>query len=62
VDTWSWLAIFAIVEITMWWCYNWRPSGILYVVVFGLIVILSMLIKDLTVDGTSVNIECMPLI
>jgi hypothetical protein len=31
------------------------------VVVFGLIVILSMSIKDRTINGTSVEIERMPL-
>jgi hypothetical protein len=61
VDTWSRLAIFAIVENNHGIMNNWRPGGILYVDGVVTIVILSVSIKDRTVVGTSVEIERMPL-
>ena len=63
MDTEAWLAIFAIMENNHGVLSKWRPGGILYANGVGLTMLIpSMLIKDCTVVGTSIKIECMPLI
>ena len=62
MDTEAWLAIFAIMENNHGVLSKWRPGGILYANGVGLTMLIpSMLIKDCTVVGTSVEIERMPL-
>ena len=62
MDTIAWLDIFAIVENNHGVLSKQRLGRILYANGVGLaILIMSMLIKDHTVVGTSVEIERMPL-
>ena len=62
MDTRAWLAIFAIVKNNHGVLSKWRPGGILYANGVGLaMLILSVSIKDRTIVGTSIEIECMPL-
>jgi hypothetical protein len=62
VDTWSWLAIFSIMENNHVMMNNWRPRGILYVGGVMTIVIPSVLIKDQIVEGPLVMLNtCLSL-
>jgi hypothetical protein len=46
----------------MLWCYNWRSGIILYIGVFGLIVISFVSIKDRIVEGPLVMLNsCLSL-
>jgi hypothetical protein len=62
VNTWSRLAIFAIVKNNHVMMNNWRPGGILYVGGVVTIVIPSVLIKDQIVEGPLVILNaCLSL-
>ena len=62
MDTKARLAIFAIMENNPGVLSKWRPGGILYTNGVGLAMLIpSVLIKDHTIVGTSIEIEHMRL-